>query len=832
MNIVSKLTLRHIMGHKRRSLLTVMAIIVSVAMVTAVFTSIFSFLRFLLNSTIAYDGSWHAQLQYNAKPDTAQFTSDEYEFYMNSALCEMRYDKDVTTDKGRTQIDVADPGVIEMRSIKILEGKFPEKENELLITKKYIERNKLTWKLGDTVRVYCEAGDGNGERKGEYREFVICAIAEGNVSFFDYRNGIVAITGRNAQTNYNWNVNVRYKNLDKGIYKKVDALVKNTGAFNQRYNSELLNFSGLMSDGVKTALTSFVAVLLIVIVAASVIMIYDSFAVSYQERERYLGMLASVGATRRQKRFSIYFEGLILAAIGIPLGILSGIAGMAVTFKCIEKDFLSTVSIPIQDTLKVHINIWVVIGTVLVSALTIFISCYIPARRASKTSPIAAIKGTNTVKVKKAGKLRVSGLTKKLYGYEGELAVKNFKRNGRRSRTIIFALVVSVVLFLSATNFSQIFGELVKQSIGEGSADFTMNLYAKDSAKVQEYLDGANIDGYYGEDIEFAYLKDSGILTGKAKENFDAGKNGTEILLYFMDNASFDAYAKSLGEDPASYHVKGSVKAILYDCVGEYLNRKLQKTNAFNSDTTGKQITVCLSQYDEQLREYVAGTAVTITAGKLTRKDYDSFLFMLKYELRPAFILPFDALAEVLPQDPVVTYGVFARDYETEKNKLEERFSGEGMFLNIQENAAELQQLNALIRIVKVFIYGFITLITLIAIINIINSIANSMNERRTEFAMLKSVGVTPKGFKKMIYVECARYGIHALLWSLPVSALLHYLMYRSLVMVETLDIPFKIYWVYDIAAIVAVFAVILLSLIYSADKIKSRTIIEDLKSD
>ena len=132
----------------------------------------------------------------------------------------------------------------------------------------------------------------------------------------------------------------------------------------------------------------------------------------------------------------------------------------------------------------------------------------------------------------------------------------------------------------------------------------------------------------------------------------------------------------------------------------------------------------------------------------------------------------------------------------------------------------------------KVFIYGFITLITSIAIINIINSISNSMNERKTEFAMLKSVGVTPKGFKKMIYVESIRYGIKSLLWSIPLSAGLHYLMYFSLSRAEEMDIGFSLNLQYYVAAILAVFVIIIASLLYSADKIKDDNIIENLKQD
>jgi putative ABC transport system permease protein len=180
------------------------------------------------------------------------------------------------------------------------------------------------------------------------KEYTLCGIAEGNVSFFDNRDGIIA--NLDGDVDY---VTFSYKTLDNTFYEKADALKKETGAATITYNTDLLDYSGVSrgSSTIKTV-KAFTAIILGIIVFASVFMIYDSFAVSYQERERYLGMLASVGATKRQKRTSIYFEGLILGCIAIPAGIAAGFIGMAITFRSIQGAFLSTFAIPIQGTLK------------------------------------------------------------------------------------------------------------------------------------------------------------------------------------------------------------------------------------------------------------------------------------------------------------------------------------------------------------------------------------------------------------------------------------------------------------------------------------------------
>ena len=822
MNIVNSLTLRHIKSHKRRSLLTVLSIIVSVAMVTAVFTTVFSFVSFLKDSTLAYDGSWQAQLIYEEAPDLAEFQSEDMEYYAGTQLCQFTYQKDIEKAKAYSQIDAVDENAVKMRNIHIKEGAFPKNKNDLLITDKYIENNKLDWKVGETVSIYCtDFATG----KEYFKDYKICGIAEGNVSFFDKRDGITANTDETVSY-----ITFSYKTLDKSFYDKAEALQKKTGAKNIYYNTDLLDYSGINrgSSTIKTV-KIFTCIILAVIVFASVFMIYDSFAVSYQERERYLGMLASVGATKRQKRSSIYFEGFILGLVGIPLGIIAGFIGMAITFSSIQEAFLSTFAIPIKDTLKVHFSPYIIVGTVLISALTIFVSCYIPARRASKTTPIAAIKGTNTVKVKKAKRLRVSKLTKKLYGFEGELAVKNFKRNGRRSRTIVFALVMSVVLFMSVTNYTQLFTSMVEMEAGEQNADFQVYSKIEDKDKIKEYFDGANIDDCVSYLQQPAHLKSTDLLTDEAKAF--AGDDAM-IYLFVMDNETFDSYLKSLGENPEEYHNTGSVNAIVFNRIIDNSDKSLKNYSALTENAKGKTLNCYLKDYNEKTDDYDLIRDFEVTAGVMTDKEYDGRLFLPKYMNYPSVIVAEDAISTLPVENNGIVFNIFAKDYKTAMEQAEEYFDGNNISYEIVDTTSQIQAINAVLQIMKVFIYGFISLITLIAIINIINSISNSMNERKTEFAMLKSVGVTPQGFKKMIYVESLRYGAKSLVWSLPISIGLHALMYYALSNAEGMQIPFSTNWQYYLAAILAVFVIILLSLLYSADKIKDDNIIENLKQD
>ncbi|MBR7073358.1 MAG: ABC transporter permease, partial [Eubacterium sp.] len=507
---------------------------------------------------------------------------------------------------------------------------------------------------------------------------------------------------------------------------------------------------------------------------------------------------------------------------------------MAITFKSIQSALLKTIAIPIHDTLRVHFNPYIFIGTILISALTIFISCYIPARRASKTTPIAAIKGTNTVKVKKAKRLRVSKLTKKLYGYEGELAVKNFKRNGRRSRNIVFALVMSVVLFLTVTNFSQMFTTLVKHEAGEGAADFVVYTDLEYIHKAENYFDYADIDGYIGYLATPATLKNTELFTEDTKRAFNLYdyEEVTDLFIFVMDNASFDDYLKSIGEKPEGYHDADNPKAVVFNRVVDTTSAKPANYKAFLDSAEGEKLNCYKEEYNDDTNDYDIIKSFNVTAGKLTDKEYASALFQPKYDNAPALVMSEDVIPALPVERNMFYFGVFTRDYKTAMQAADEYFENANMSYEIVDSTSQIQSINAVLQIMKVFVYGFITLLTFIAIINIINSISNSMNERKTEFAMLKSVGVTPKGFKKMIYVESIRYGAKSLLWSLPISAGLHYLMNFALSRSEGTQLEFSPNIQYYAASILAVFAIILLSLLYSADKIKDDNIIENLKQD
>lgn len=822
MNIVNTLTLRHIKTHKKRSILTILAIIVSVAMVTAVFTSALSFVNFFANASKAIDGSWHYYVHTDDYlGNKALFESDDIDIH-GVDLFYGTADIDNNDKSYEMEINAVDKNYLDLRNVQITEGRMPESTNELLVHKKFIDKYKLGWKIGDKVTLSTLLSEDVAKQ-----EYEIVGITESNVSETDSVSGFVFATDEFIKQAGETSVYIRYSNMDNSIFDKSEAIAKkiaiNPEDLNQGYNNEYLTYSGISQeiDPTIASLVGFCAIILVIIAIVSIFMIYDSFAVSYQERARYLGMLASVGATKRQKRNSIYFEGLILGLIGIPLGILAGIGGIAITFWAISDVWLSTLGVEYNGALTVKINWIVILGTVIASALTIFVSSYIPAVKASRTTAIDAIRQSNTVKVKNSKRLKTSKLATKLLGFEGAMAVKNYKRNGRRSRTIVFALFMSVVVFVSVSNFSMMFSDAMNMTFVETS-DLSVTVPIKEANELDEILDSnKNVDDYFATCYVYADI-DEGYYQKEKSQT-------TQVIIAFVDNETIDSYLNQLGKDSSKFHNKAKPMAILHNTMVTRIDDAKTVVHPFD-DVQGKAFDCKVGIWDFEKQDTVFSD-FSVDIGLQTTEDWKNDKFYLQNMHIPLIMISRDFAPYLLASDvDGYTAEITCEDSALVEEQVWSALEDRNIEGSIYDASSQMQSMNSILTIVDVFVFGFIALITLISIMNIINTISNSMNERRREFAMIRSVGMTPKSFKKMIYYESFRYGFISLLWSIPVSVGIHFAMYKALQ--ESFDTGFILHPLIYLIAIVAVFLIIGIAIIYSTTKIKDDNIIETLKMD
>ena len=135
-----------------------------------------------------------------------------------------------------------------------------------------------------------------------------------------------------------------------------------------------------------------------------------------------------------------------------------------------------------------------------------------------------------------------------------------------------------------------------------------------------------------------------------------------------------------------------------------------------------------------------------------------------------------------------------------------------------------------MVLIISIFLYGFIAVISIIGITNVFNTITTNMALRNKEFAVLKSIGMTDKEFKKMIYYESLLYGTKSLLIGLPIGGILSYWIYK--VMSDVYSAPYNFPIVAALISIVFVFGIIFITMRYSAKKTENLNIIETIRKD
>ena len=851
MNIVNKLTLRHLKENKGRTLVTTFGIIVSVAMITAVFVAMASFLQLFADVSVVSVGNYAAQLSDVKLSSLDELYKDER--IETVGLCDENY-KQFKIDNGKSDrlatgsIGACDDGYFKMFIQADYDGTLPKTSDEIAVQSDFIEKNELDWQVGDIVSIPCgirtmRDKDGEFDVTGAYskgekfvrqedKQYRITAILHQNnptseFAFLTYSDNLKA----------NPTVAFQLKTLNSKSLDVVNDIIDKANPGTSTVNKELL-YSKLSfsSDSFVANILPLVVILLIIIMVASVVLIYNAFAMSLSEKVKYLGMLSSVGATKRQKRLSIYYEGFILALFGIPLGIGAGVAGIGITLKALGKKIIATSMIngvtEQNVSMKVVFPIWAVLIVLGLSIITILISCSIPAKKASKISTISAIRQSDEIKVK-AKTLKCPKYIKAIFGYEGELAYKNLKRNGRKARVITVSIALSIVLFLSCNYFCALFAN---ETVAQDSMPYQIGVHLDETNRESAIKEFENIDGiddmysvtnlYYfvqkskNYKNNFEMFTNNKNLTNAYSREFS---NRFAILINMLDDDMFNELCAKNGIDSkAYYNSNNKCKLLLMNNVSHTTNGK----KVFTDNILGSSFKE--AYYPEDNLQFEITDFVKYSNTKPCNLNNIGVI---------SLYMPYSQFVKVCKninandnQLSKYILGIETTDHQKVTEKLN-TISDDGKYSNfsVVDFSEQMQAFNTIALVIQVFVYGFVALISLITIFNIINTISSGIASRKKEFAMLKSVGITPKGFNKMIMLESAFYGIKAVIFGLPISALISFSMHKAL---NNSTTTFSIDYVLYLIVALVVFAIIGMTMIYSVKKVQQNNIIETLKDD
>ena len=920
MNIFNKVTLQSLKKNKARTIVTIIGIMLSTALICAVTTSFASVRNYAIGYYEYTEGSWHGMEKDADKAlyDTIK-ASDKVR--NSGAVSYIGYAGSDSVNDYKPYIYVA--GIEESEDglipVHLTSGRMPENSSEILlpdhlyengdvvytegsklslgIGDRKVDKEKLAELGGDVFQQLNEAYSGmldemkldqeipyiavdDDEGKAitaeyldvrETREYTVVGFYK-RPGFEDYyAPGYTALTVPDAYTDDTQMTLYYSMNTPDDIY---DFMEEND--LNGKTHTDVLMFKGVSKyNSFYSLVYGLASVVIGLIVFGSIMLIYNAFSISVADRTKQFGLLASVGATKKQLRKMVRFEAIAVSIIGIPLGLLLGIVGMWVTFLAIGSKFAVFAGNDYPEPMRICVSPVAIGAACLIGFITIMLSAWIPSVRATRISAVEAIRQNSDIKQKKY--IKTPKIIYKLFGISGILAHKYFKRSKKKYRATIISLFLSIVLFISAYSFTAYLVSAIADANNNFGMDYVLTLYNPDGVeesgidpyevladiKNTEHITKASFNAR--NYLPYIYVnKDdlrSEVLEGESAglEEIDAygtqreGYLNFDIEEYIIDDDEFRELLKQYGLSESEFMDKSSPKGIIVDSTLAFDSEsgRMVRTKFFAKD----EFDLVYSSFDSVKGYFFSHVLDDGNVVYVNEKDVnDTKLIPIEecskdrtlnigkvIDERPYFvtsysnavIYPYSCIKEVIDDAQLYYYDFAIKSddtkagYESLKETFKEKGISDEEFWNY---AAGVESERNMVVIIKVFAYGFIVLISLIAAANVFNTITTNINLRRREFAMLKSVGMTAKSMRKMLNFECLLYGSKALLYGLPTSIGVTYLIYLSIN--EGIDTPFFVPWIAVLIAVMSVFIVVFATMMYSMGKIKKDNPIDALKNE
>lgn len=635
-------------------------------------------------------------------------------------------------------------------------------------------------------------------------------------------------------------------------------------------------------DGTFKALFTVATVVALIIILTSVYCIKNSFNISITEKIRQYGMLASVGATRRQIKSSVKTEAAMLGVVGIPVGTMSGILASLILVKVVNALSAGWLNF----ALSFHTSLPALILAVIMSIATIYFSATGSARRAAKVTPLEAIRNTKEIKIKSA-KLKTPAIIGRIWGIGGVISYKNIKRNNKKYRTTVTSIVICSVTFIVISYFMSMAFSRVGMSYASTDYNIGINMSCKKDLDIEklskllsgiegaeDYLVGA---GYDFDVSKPEYTKEYGEYCGQLYD--DSEDVSQEFLITVLDDKSYDKYASDAGiknaaagailvnkgtfdvyNENSSKYVKKEMELYKYkagdtiECGYNVYDDASSDDNAAEGDTESstddnnavegdtESGTEDNSGYvDEETINNGVRKTVDVTIAGVTDKvpiGYNGYsntlLFMNQKgfeslwgdgkngnEIKPGYA---SYSAYVVAENADEYQDTFEK--ETEENPEYSQIS-----FYVSNLDKEMRDEKSLFTLLGVFAYGLIVVIALIGITNIINTLSTGMELRSREFATLRSIGMTDKQFVGMVRLESVFISVKALVIGVPLGILISYLL---CVMMNRMDDaiiyepPYKAIILCIVVVIMLIYAIMKLSM----TKLRHNNIIETIKNE
>ena len=569
MSILRRFTWQSMRKNKTRTIVTVVGIILSTSMFMAVTTLGYSLWDYLVRREIYNSGDHYLRYYYTSDEHIAALSQDDRISKLGT-LGILGYTKSASEETGNSSnhqfaLSAGDSAFFEMNPLRLEEGRFPENSREIVIDRNFLLQLQSSGKpcgLGDMIELDISPtyeGDMALPSDGAAfsKTYTIVGIHKAYVHLNDY-DMYISHLFTVAQDD---DVPLWYRVYVKTVTPKdALALLEQTpeGTASSANHTLLALYGVTYFQNYNTAIIRICCALAAIIMVGSVSLIYNAFSISVSERTKQFGMLASVGATKRQLRASVFSEAMRLSLIGIPLGLFSGYVGIAVTLKLLSPRIHTLLSTgngsvylePMLSPLAIAVAACIALATILLSAV-------VPAHRATKVSPLDAIRQINDYKIP-AKTIHTGKLLCRLFGLPGVLARKYYKISKRKYRATVISLVISIVLFICAATISQMIQQTVDRTVDTEAFDMVCygDQATLDQLREQDFVEAS---AYFTDAYYTAFVPDA-MLSEDLLKHWDMihaqhdslEKNMPDVRLIYLEDAVFKAYLSRHGlpEEP------------------------------------------------------------------------------------------------------------------------------------------------------------------------------------------------------------------------------------------------------------------------------------------
>ncbi len=862
-NVLKQCCCRSLRENRKRTAVTIVGIVMAAALITAVACMVVSFRASMIAYERLQNGDFHYCFQEVPQEYLKYFPNNQYirKYGLTEEIGYAVLEGSQNPDKPYLYLSAIDETAEGALALQLIEGRMPENASEIVIGRHIRSNGMVELEVGDVLNL--SIGDRMSEGYRVPQDTPYLKEEEGLENVREQTYTIVGIVERpNTEVEPRiapgYSVFTRLEETERGKALNVYATYTKKGLkqadqvtagilgvseelYQNYYNGrtelcteeeilqiqrvarrvfenywllkwELLTFS----SSTMNLLYGMSAIAVVIIIITSVFCIHNSFTISLTEKTKLYGRLASVGTTSGQRRKIVYYEACFLGIVGIPLGVLSGIAAAAILVKAVGGLVEDALGFPLVFGFSWSMTLLAVV----LSAATIFFSAFRSAKRSGKISPISAIRANGTVKIRRS-EMRCPKIIGETFGVGGKIAYRNLKRARVKYRTTIISIVISVAVFIGMSTFVELMGHA--SDIYYENMTYQLRISIYDWKFYDEALAVTKVDGVQEAEIvrvarfqtqpgNIAYTKE--YLNRKA---FNEEKESEPIVVWSLGEEAYKRYCHRIGVSVDEARDKAIVVAEYYE--------QMQDEDGIRYVEEGK-----IAEFRKGDIIRGAGQKGEVAIEVLTQTD-EKILYQANRTINNIVLIVSDQWMDAQTQldryDNIEICIKCDDAYQVEESVRDMKLQHYTLTNHEQQYRADRSMHLA----VTIFLYGFITVVALIGITNIFNTITTNMELRAPEFAMLKSMGMTGREFRRMIWLEGVFYGGKSLFIGIPFGILLSVCFHQAFgrgIVTGGFHFP----WTGTAVSVGAVIVLLYVIMHYSMGKINRKNIIETIQNE